>query len=110
MGFPGVILVVKSTNEGDTHPMYNTLLSYPTCADMTARSGAPGRSQLRDQRLLSRESAPSQPRDHSLSCLQCWTTWVQFLDREDPLEKAMATHPSILAWKIPWTEKPGYKD
>ena len=34
-------------------------------------------------------------------------TWVQFLGREDPLEKEMATHYSILAWKIPWTEEPG---
>ena len=32
---------------------------------------------------------------------------VQSLGREDPLEKGMATHPSILAWKIPWTEEPG---
>ena len=31
---------------------------------------------------------------------------VQFLDPEDPLEKEMPTHSSILAWKIPWTEKP----
>ena len=34
-------------------------------------------------------------------------TWVQFLGREDPLEEDMATHSSILAWKIPWTEDPG---
>ena len=34
-------------------------------------------------------------------------TWVQFLGQEDPLEKAMATHSSILAWEIPWTEEPG---
>ena len=34
-------------------------------------------------------------------------TWVQSLGREDPLEKRMATHSSILAWKIPWTQKPG---
>ena len=33
--------------------------------------------------------------------------WVQSLDWEDPLEKEMATHSSILAWKIPWTEEPG---
>ena len=33
-------------------------------------------------------------------------TWVQFLGQEDPLEKEMATHSSILAWKTPWTEKP----
>ena len=34
-------------------------------------------------------------------------TWVQSLGREDPLEKEMATHSSILAWRIPWTEEPG---
>ena len=34
-------------------------------------------------------------------------TWVRFLDWEDPLEKEMATHSSILAWRIPWTEEPG---
>ena len=34
-------------------------------------------------------------------------TWVQSLGREDPLEKEMAIRSSILAWKIPWTEKPG---
>ena len=32
--------------------------------------------------------------------------WVQSLGGEDPLEKEMATHPSILAWRIPWTEEP----
>ena len=35
-----------------------------------------------------------------------WTR-VQSLGREDPLEKVMATHSSILAWRIPWTEEPG---
>ena len=34
-------------------------------------------------------------------------TWVQSLGQEDPLEKEMATHSSILAWRIPWREKPG---
>ena len=34
-------------------------------------------------------------------------TWVQFLGWEDPLEKEMATHSSILAWRIPWKEEPG---
>ena len=33
--------------------------------------------------------------------------WVQFLGQEDPLEKGMATHITILAWEIPWTEEPG---
>ena len=35
-----------------------------------------------------------------------WETRVQSLGREDPLEKEMAVHSSILAWRIPWTEKP----
>ena len=34
-------------------------------------------------------------------------TWVPSLGREDPLEKVMATHSSILAWRIPWIEEPG---
>ena len=34
-------------------------------------------------------------------------TWVQSLSQEDPLEKEMATHSTILAWEIPWTEEPG---
>ena len=34
-------------------------------------------------------------------------TWVWSLGQEDPLEKEMATHSSILAWEIPWTEEPG---
>ena len=34
-------------------------------------------------------------------------TWVQSLGQEDPLEKGMAAHSSILAWRIPWTEEPG---
>ena len=34
-------------------------------------------------------------------------TWVRSLGQEDPLEEGMATHSSILAWRIPWTEEPG---
>ena len=34
-------------------------------------------------------------------------TWVQSLSWEDPLEKGMVTHSSILAWRTPWTEEPG---
>ena len=33
--------------------------------------------------------------------------WVESLGQEDPLEEEMATHSSILAWEIPWTEEPG---
>ena len=35
-----------------------------------------------------------------------WETWVRFLGWEDSLEEGMATHSSILAWRIPWTEEP----
>ena len=34
-------------------------------------------------------------------------TWVRYPSQKDPLEKGMATHSSILAWRIPWTEEPG---
>ena len=34
-------------------------------------------------------------------------TWVRSLGWEDPLEKVMATHSSIFAWEVPWTEEPG---
>ena len=34
-------------------------------------------------------------------------TWVRSLDQEDPLEKGIAAHSSILAWRTPWTEEPG---
>ena len=36
-----------------------------------------------------------------------WETQVRSLGREDPLEKEMATHSSIIAWRIPWIEEPG---
>ena len=36
-----------------------------------------------------------------------WETWVRSLGWEDPLEKGMATHSSVLAWKIPWIKDPG---
>ena len=53
---------------------------------------------------LSRASLVAQ----RLKCLPpMWETWVQSLGWEDPLEKEMATHSSVLAWKIPWTEKRG---
>ena len=36
-----------------------------------------------------------------------WETWVRFLGWEDTLEKEMAAHSTLLAWRIPWTEEPG---
>ena len=44
----------------------------------------------------------------TVKCLPTmWETQVRSLGQEDPLEKDMATHSSILAWKIPWTEERG---
>ena len=43
----------------------------------------------------------------NLSMKELQETWVWSLGQEDPLEEEMATHSSILAWKIPWTEEPG---
>ena len=44
----------------------------------------------------------------TVKCLPTmWETWVQSLGWEDALEKAMETHSSTLAWKIPWMEEPG---
>ena len=40
-------------------------------------------------------------------CKRCKQAWVQSPDQEDLLEERMATHSSILAWRIPWTEEPG---
>ena len=40
-------------------------------------------------------------------CLPMQEMWVRSLGQEDPLEKEMATHSSILAWEIPWTQEPG---
>ena len=42
--------------------------------------------------------------EKNLSAVQ--ETWIQILGQEDPLEKGLATHSSILAWRIPWTEEP----
>ena len=54
--------------------------------------------------LVLRTSLVAQTVKH-LSTMQ--DTWVQSLGQEDPLEKGMATYPSTLAWRIPWTEEPG---
>ena len=44
---------------------------------------------------------------HSVKSLpEMWETQIQSLGQENPLEKEMATHSSILAWKIPWMEEP----
>ena len=53
--------------------------------------------------LLPSEGVPGGSDGKESAC----NTWVQSLGHEDPLKKEMATHFSILAWRIPWTEEPG---
>ena len=53
---------------------------------------------------IQRASLVAQRLKHLLAMQE---TWIQSLGQEDPLEKEMATHSSILAWRIPWTEEPG---
>ena len=57
------------------------------------------------QECLSRKGFPSRSAVKTLPALQ--EIWVLSLGREDPLDKEMVTHSSILAWRIPWTEEPG---
>ena len=56
------------------------------------------------KQTLTRASLVAQKLKH-LPAVQ--ETWVQSLGWEDPLEKEMATHSSLLAWRIPWMEEPG---
>ena len=67
---------------------------------MTQQSTAPGVGLLSKGRVsLGAQMAENRPAAQE--------TWVRSLGQGDPLEKGMATHSSILAWRIPWTEEPG---
>ena len=60
---------------------------------------------LLSRNLLFRSASLAAQTIKNLSAM--WETWVQSLGQEDTLEKDMATHSSILAWRIPWMEEPG---
>ena len=64
-----------------------------------------GNKSLELEELLQREDFPIAEMVKNLPVMQ--ETRIQSLVWEDPLEKRMAIHSSILAWRIPWTEKPG---
>ena len=53
-----------------------------------------------------RSSLMAQQVKNPVATKETQETWVEFLAQEDPLEKEKATHSSILAWRIPWTEEP----
>ena len=60
-----------------------------------------------DNYVTSFHGAPSLMAQSVKSLLAMWEIGVQSLGREDLLEKEMATHSSVLAWRIPWIEEPG---
>ena len=79
-----------------------------TILEWVAVSYSRGSSQPRDQNHISYVSVLGFLVAQSITNLPAMQdTWVRFLGQEDPLEKEMANHSSILAWRIPWTEKPG---
>ena len=102
----------RSPGEGNGYPLQCSCLENPRDggAWWAAIYGV-AQSQTRLNRFSS--SSSSVPLGASLvaqmvkNMLVMQKTWVQSLGRDDPLEKEMATHSSILAWRIPWTEEPG---
>ena len=85
----------------------------PPLAGGLLTTGPPGKSQrvdfyvwLLSFSMFSAFTRASLAAQWERICLQCRRPWS--LGWEDPLEKEMATHSSILAWEIPWTEEPGY--
>ena len=89
--------------EGNGNPLQCSCLENPRDggAWWAAVYGA-AQSRTRLKRL---SSSSSSRLSWNLPVMQ--ETWVWFLGWKDPLEKEMATHSSILAWRIPWTEEPG---
>ena len=82
-----VCLCVFLYSEKSQKPSKNQWLMYPIAFNPGFPAGISGKD------------LSSQCRRHE--------TWVQSLDWQDPLEEEVATHPNILAWRIPWTEEPG---
>ena len=82
---------------GFSRQEYQSGLPFPSSGDLPDPEIKPTSPALQvDSLLLSHQGNPGMQE-----------TQVQSLGWEDPLEKEMATHPSILAWKSPWTEEPG---
>ena len=98
--------VAISFSRGSSWPKNETLVSHTAGRYFTLWAT---REALRVLEWIaySFSSGSSQSRDWTQNLLAMQETWVQSLDWEDPLEKEMATHSSILAWRIPWTEEPG---
>ena len=102
----------RSPGEGNGNPLQYSCLENPMDGGAwwaTVHGVAKSRTQLSDLTFnfnfqICRASLVTQRLNH-LPLIQ--ETWVRSLGQEDPLEKEMATHSSILAWRIPWMEEPG---
>ena len=106
----------RSLGEGNGNPLQYSCLENPMDRGAwwaTVQGVTKSRTQLSNFthlmnktaiRLLNKSSLVTQT-VNSLPAV--WEIWVQPLGREDPLEKETATHSSIVAWRIPWTEEPG---
>ena len=78
---------------------YWSKLPFPSSGDLPDPGIEPVSPALQADSLLLKQQGKNP--------LAVQETWVQSLGQEDPLKKEMATHSIILAWEIPWTEKPG---
>ena len=95
----------RSPREGNGKPLQNSCLETPIGSGAwRATVHEAGKSQT----LQTKQHARAHTHTHLFWYhLAVRETWVLSLGREDPLEKEMATHSSIPAWRIPWTEEPG---
>ena len=102
-------LSLSCIGEGNGNPLQCSCLENPRDggAWWAAIYGA-AQSRTRLRWLSSSNHAKGFPGPQRLKRMPAmWETWVRSLGWEDPLEKEMATHSSILAWRIPWMEEPG---
>ena len=91
-------------------PSVNHSLSkrFSSSASVQNISQSPARHKGSLDLFLALRSSPMALQVKNLPAMQeIKEMWVRSWDQEDPLEKEMATHSSILAWRIPWTEEPG---
>ena len=103
--------VVNNFGEGNGNPLQYSCLENPMDGEAwwaIVHGVAKSRTRLRDFTSTSTESQGASLVAQLVKNLPAMQeTWVQSLGWEDPLEKEMAIHSSILAWRIPRTEKPG---
>ena len=97
----------KKKNSQTVFQSYS-LLSFIT-SFMGTRKGRDSKkvSQQSSSKMLVGFPGGTSSKEPTCQCRRHKRNWVQSLGWEDPLEKEMTTHSSILAWSIPWTEEPG---